>query len=124
MFDVRGVYFNGYKSFGLNSFAEIPNISNMNVLIGKNNSGKSSVLDIINYIIDIDQYEQNKNRVSCIDLVFKLSDEDVSDAFMRRIFGNESIDKLLRIQIDTYNYGAISYLPLFIMLSKAIMNQQ
>ena len=54
MLDIHGIYFNGYKSFAIDNdnYTEIQNIKHLNIFIGKNNCGKSSVIDIINYILD------------------------------------------------------------------------
>lgn len=45
MFDK--LYFNGYKSFDAETDYVIDTVKYVNVLIGKNNSGKSSVLNLV-----------------------------------------------------------------------------
>ena len=42
-----GIQFSGYKLFCEESTLEFDKITNINVIIGKNNSGKSSLLDVI-----------------------------------------------------------------------------
>ena len=45
--DYKKVQFSGYKSFRRNDKNILDAIGKVNVIIGKNNSGKSSLLDII-----------------------------------------------------------------------------
>lgn len=53
MLDIKGIKFDEYKSFSTDN--KINNIKKVNVFIGKNNSGKSSCLDVIEYIINENQ---------------------------------------------------------------------
>lgn len=50
MHNIKNIRFKGYKVFSNNQHAEIENISRVNVIIGKNNSGKTSLLDVIETI--------------------------------------------------------------------------
>ena len=52
MNNIKNIRFKGYKVFSNNQYAEISSISNVNIIIGKNNSGKTSLLDIIEKIYD------------------------------------------------------------------------
>ena len=52
MNNIKNIRFKGYKGFSNNQYAEISSISNVNIIIGKNNSGKTSLLDIIEKIYD------------------------------------------------------------------------
>ena len=52
MHNVKNIRFKGYKVFSNEQYAELENISKVNVIIGKNNSGKTSLLDIIEIIYD------------------------------------------------------------------------
>ena len=47
MHNIKSIRFKGYKVFPNNQYAEIENISRVNVIIGKNNCGKTSLLDVI-----------------------------------------------------------------------------
>lgn len=40
MHNIKSIRFKGYKVFPNNQYAEIENISRVNVIIGKNNCGK------------------------------------------------------------------------------------
>ncbi len=57
MINLKKISFSGYKSF--KNEVSLDNIKNVNLLIGKNNSGKSSVLDVIDYIFSKD----NKKKI-------------------------------------------------------------
>ena len=50
MHNIKNIRFKGYKVFPNNQYAEIENISRVNVVIGKNNCGKTSLLDVIETI--------------------------------------------------------------------------
>lgn len=52
MKEIRNIFLKGYKAFSDEQFVGIENISRVNVIIGKNNSGKTSLLDIINLVYD------------------------------------------------------------------------
>lgn len=47
MHSIKNIRFKGYKVFPSSQYTELQNISCVNVIIGKNNSGKTSLLDIV-----------------------------------------------------------------------------
>ena len=47
MHNIKNIRFKGYKVFPKSSYAEMKNISHVNIIIGKNNCGKTSLLDIV-----------------------------------------------------------------------------
>ena len=47
---ISGLRFTGYKSF-IDEYADIDELSNITVFIGRNNSGKSSCIDVIENLI-------------------------------------------------------------------------
>ena len=47
MHSIKNIRFKGYKVFPRSQYTELKNISRVNVIIGKNNSGKTSLLDIV-----------------------------------------------------------------------------
>ena len=53
----QSIYFGKYKSFSKDENA-LEGLKNVNVIIGKNNSGKSSVLDVIGFAYDAEQYNK------------------------------------------------------------------
>jgi len=56
----------GYKSFTSDSFSCLNDIKRVNVILGKNNSGKSSIVDIVEFICDsdkqIDPFDVHRNK--------------------------------------------------------------
>ena len=63
--------FKGYKSFS--DYSSISTIKNVNVFIGRNNSGKSSCIDIVQYLVD----DNFKIKVSTIDLDYRITRSDL-----------------------------------------------
>lgn len=53
------------KRYKLFDEVSISGLSRVNVIIGKNNSGKSSLLDIIGAAYDINDYVKLKPEMSC-----------------------------------------------------------
>lgn len=85
---MEGLRFKGYKSF-TQEYVEILEFEKINVFIGKNNSGKSSCLDIIKDIIDPNELDKNpflKNGLE-IQLVHALSEEEIRYVFSENTFG-------------------------------------
>lgn len=84
---MEGLRFKGYKSF-TQEYVEILEFEKINVFIGKNNSGKSSCLDIIKDIIDPNELDKNpflKNGLE-IQLVHALSEEEIRYVFSENTF--------------------------------------
>ena len=52
MHSIKNIRFKGYKVFSNKQYVEVENISPVNVIIGKNNSGKTSLLDIMETVFD------------------------------------------------------------------------
>lgn len=52
MDQTSSIEFKGYKVFDDNQYAKMSGISRVNVIIGKNNSGKTSLLDVIELVYD------------------------------------------------------------------------
>lgn len=85
---MEGLRLKGYKSF-TQEYVEILEFEKINVFIGKNNSGKSSCLDIIKDIIDPNELDKNpflKNGLE-IQLVHALSEEEIRYVFSENTFG-------------------------------------
>ncbi len=56
------IFFKGYKSFRHDKIAKLSDLARVNVIIGKNNSGKTSVLDIVNAVYDTEYFSNNKDK--------------------------------------------------------------
>ena len=52
MENIMSIYFKGYKVFSNKNYTKMEGISRVNIIIGKNNSGKTSLLDIIETVYD------------------------------------------------------------------------
>lgn len=52
MHKIRNIRFKGYKVFSDQQYVSVENLSPVNVIIGKNNSGKTSLLDILETVFD------------------------------------------------------------------------
>lgn len=50
MRNIKNIRFKGYKVFSRSQYAELNNLARVNVIIGKNNSGKTSLLDVVETI--------------------------------------------------------------------------
>lgn len=80
---VVGIRVKGYKSFS-EEYAEMDSFSNINIFIGRNNSGKSSCLDMIECITNPDTYEEmNFSKKIDLQVRCKLMEEDI-EAVLRK----------------------------------------
>ena len=66
-----GIFFKGYKSY--NDITKFFFAENITLLIGKNNTGKSSVLDAIEYFIDAKKLKADKPEISNLTGAFYIS---------------------------------------------------
>lgn len=114
---LKGISFKGYKSFSSDEYNSLDEIKNMNVIIGKNNCGKSSVIDILEYIIDFDKFKQNKNNINRIDVGFLITEKNISISFPNNIynpylntrtpyeFGQQFIGKVINLNVISRGNG-------------------
>ena len=78
---INSIQFNNYKGFKNETNYLIENIGKVNVFIGKNNSGKSSILDIIHGLYDsMNKSNRNDYKLDFSDIVF--SAKITEDIFM------------------------------------------
>ena len=77
--DIR---FKNYKSFG-DEWSILDSLSNINVLIGRNNAGKSSVLDIIESLTDANVFYNNSSRGAsyAVKLGHTITEENIMQVF-------------------------------------------
>lgn len=57
---VDSIVFEGYKSYQGQSAHMLESLKKINILIGKNNSGKSSILDVIETVVNLSKPRMNK----------------------------------------------------------------
>ena len=80
MRDVKNIRFMGYKAFPNEEYSVMNNLSNVNVIIGKNNCGKTSLLEIVEKVFDT----ETKLRLGA----------DVEEIQFEVPFGDDMIDRL------------------------------
>ena len=100
MLDIRNIKFENYKCFKI---AEINEIKNINIIIGKNNIGKSSILDVIEMI-----YGNKKNLHTTITIDKLLSEKDIN-----RTFYKNTISSDLRLYNCDNDFGRLFINKLF-----------
>lgn len=83
MLDLNKIIFEKYKCFKDETIIE--NIKPINIVIGKNNIGKSSLLDIIELINEPEQLWNSKQTKICIDK--NLSDQEIRKVFRSDTYG-------------------------------------
>ncbi len=85
MNNVRNIIFEGYKCFKKETVIE--NIKPINIVIGKNNIGKSSLLDIVEIINDEKLLLNNINTKIYIEK--NLEDAEIESVFSKTTYGGE-----------------------------------
>lgn len=75
------IYFGHYKSYTQDEVNELRDIKRCNVIIGKNNSGKSSLLDIIAASVDEEYFERYFHSIQSIELDYELREEHLEYIF-------------------------------------------
>ena len=75
------IKFKGYKLFSEENVIELDKISNVNVIIGKNNSGKSSLLDIVEMVYDDKRFRALKKQVGTLIVRIPFTEEMVQGIF-------------------------------------------
>lgn len=83
MINITRIGLKKYKSF--NGWAVLDGLGNVNLIIGKNNSGKSSVLDIVEYIFDKNLILTNKPEEVIVGQI--LTEQVLESAFGKNTYG-------------------------------------
>ena len=98
------IYFLGYKGFNSSSENALTGLKHVNVIIGKNNSGKSSVLDVVGCAHDITLYASTKNRLANLEVDITIDEQRATQGYG----GYSSIGSFGSLQSFSKNYdGAL-----------------
>ena len=76
-----GIQFSGYKVFSEENLIELDKITNVNIIIGKNYSGKSSLLDVIEMAYDEASFEKEKRQIDLLRLNSPMTKDMVQSLF-------------------------------------------
>jgi len=120
----KGIFFKGYKNFSSDLLIELNDIKNLNIIIGRNNSGKSSVLDVVEFVLDKNKFLEHMDNINLIEIKFPLEEQVIKRVFDKStaggsIFGNHydfgkkfiGTDFSVKINAkkDSYNAAHISW---------------
>jgi len=114
------IYFDRYKSFAANDEPnKLPDLKRVNVFIGKNNSGKSSILDVIGSVYDLDFHVGMGDKLPTIDIGAAITKEHIDSAFSgRRHFSYSSSTAFISAHGDSLPFvtsigyeKSLSYTP-------------
>lgn len=77
----KEIHFKGYKSFPDNCVTILEDIKHCNVIIGKNNSGKSSLIDVIATSVDENYFGRYSRAVQDLEAVFIIDNDSLGSVF-------------------------------------------
>ncbi len=103
MYSIRNIRFKGYKVFSNDIYSEIENLSCINVIIGKNNSGKTSLLDIMETVFDRKTKLNIGADVEEIQIDIPFDDEMISSIFS----GLSGIGSWNKSNLSDYTKGKV-----------------
>ena len=95
---VNSIRFEGYKSFPTGNPEELMLTPYVSVLIGKNNSGKSSCMDVLEYVFDCKSFSGRARAFPKVSVSFELDDEVIGYAFQKSYGGGD-------VPGNHYDYG-------------------
>ncbi|OHX42361.1 ATP-dependent nuclease [Cytobacillus oceanisediminis] len=85
--ELRSIYIDGYKCFSKGNYVGLEDIKQLNVLIGRNNSGKSSLLDLLSFAVDVNEFFNNKFSFQQLIIGFELTGEVIKRVFKSNTAG-------------------------------------
>ena len=104
----KEIQFSGYKIFSEKRLLELNELSNLNIIIGKNSSGKSCLLDVIEMVYDCEIFEKARKDISIINFKTPMPKEIADTIFSNyRTLGGWS-EPAYRKQVD----GKMMYIEL------------
>lgn len=87
--EINSIIFSGYKSFSKDTLTEIKMSPCVTVLIGKNNSGKSTCFDILESVFSPGYFNAYKSNFSKIGVSFVLDDREIETGFAKNCGGGD-----------------------------------
>lgn len=104
MKEVVNISFKGYKAFSNSEYVSINNISRINVVIGKNNCGKTSLLDVVELV-----YCENAPIRTGKEIESVYFDIPFNNDFVERVFGSgySSIGAWTKASLSKYVNGKL-----------------
>ncbi|WP_281202692.1 ATP-dependent nuclease [Cytobacillus kochii] len=79
---LHSAYINGYKCFEEGHFVGMEEFMPLNIIIGRNNVGKSSMIDILSLVLDPEEFKKNKENFSSLIIGYKLDFEVIESTSM------------------------------------------
>lgn len=103
MHNIKNIRFKGYKVFPGSQYTELQNVSRVNVIIGKNNSGKTSLLDIVESV-----YNHKLKVQPAVDVEEIIFDVPFDQAMVNAVFsGYSGIGAWNKSNLSTYVNGKL-----------------
>jgi putative ATP-dependent endonuclease of the OLD family len=87
LLNLVSIYIDGYKCFSKGQLIGFEQIKTLNILIGRNNSGKSSLLDLLSFAIDVDSFIKNRSNFQQLIIGYVLDKELITSSFLSNISG-------------------------------------
>ena len=97
--DIKNMCFQGYKSYKKFEDSFIPGICDFNVIIGKNNTGKTSFIDMLDFVINPQEFIQKYKVSPELQLLVPLDGDHIEAGFHKGMGGGH-------ICCDHYVYGS------------------
>ena len=96
---LASVSFQSYKSFSNNEQVEIPMLSKATLIIGRNNCGKSSLIDVISTSVSS---KKQLDGLSNLQLGFRLDAQHIERGFSK---GARALDGIMNRYGSCFEYG-------------------
>lgn len=86
---MNNICFKKYKGYSSSENINRIEINKINILIGKNNSGKSSIIDILEYCCDPMEHLNRSNLIEGLSYQIEVNKDDIEKSFLNGTFGGD-----------------------------------